>query len=135
MANEIGKVRAFDRPLTAGEMRQEFLRSGRFRNEVRTLNAFSRWGKQGDSLSTHHTYSRNVGNVDEPQAGPLGDNQIYQDWYNRSLDKGPLANDIVHRFVTVGLWEAAGRARAAFFQHGVLEKVLGGWNLTPCVHY
>jgi hypothetical protein len=69
--------------------------------------------------------------VDEPQAGPLGDNQIYQDWYNRSLDKGPLANDIVHRFVTVGLWELPAGHGRAFFQHGVLEKVLGGWNLTP----
>jgi len=78
-----------------------------------------------------YTWARNIGNVDET-AG-FGDNQIYQDYYNRRLDKGPSTIDIVHRFVWSSVYDLpVGRGRR-WLREGLASPILGGWTVGSIV--
>jgi hypothetical protein len=69
-----------------------------------------------------YTFARAIGDADN-QTGDLGDNQVYQDLYNRRLDRGPDALDINHRFAWSSTYHLPG------FTEGALGTILGGWVL------
>jgi len=80
----------------------------------------------GLSFLSTYTWSRNIGNIDHQNA--LGDNNIYQDAYNRRLDKGPSGIDIVHRFTVGSVYDLPwGRGRR-WLRSGVLSRTVGGWT-------
>jgi hypothetical protein len=82
---------------------------------------------RGISFLGTYTWSRNIGNVD--QASGFGDDQIFQDYYNRKLDKGPLSIDIVHRFVWSSIYDLpAGKGRR-WLRQGLSSMILGGWSV------
>ena len=84
---------------------------------------------RGLSFLGTYTWARNLGNIDESAGGDLGDNQIYQDYYNRRLDKGPLAIDIVHRFAWSSVYDLPLGRNRTWLTNGVLSHVLGGWTV------
>jgi hypothetical protein len=83
----------------------------------------------GLSLLTTYTWSRNIGNVDQQNIAQIGDNAIYQDYYNRRLDKGADAIDVVHRFTLTGVYDLPFGKGRAWVQKGLLAQVLGGWTM------
>ena len=83
----------------------------------------------GLSLLTTYTWSRSIGNVDQQNVAAIGDNEIYQDYYNRGLDKGPDGIDIVHRYTMTGVYDLPFGKGRAWMQKGFLSQVIGGWTL------
>lgn len=83
----------------------------------------------GVSFLGSYTWARNIGNLDEAGSGSLGDNQQYQDYYNRRLDKGPMATDVVHRFVASSLFDLPFGRNRLWLTSGVLSQILGGWTI------
>lgn len=81
----------------------------------------------GLSCLGSYTWARNIGNLDE--AAGFGDDQIYQDYYNRKLDKGPLTIDIVHRFIWSSVYDLPFGKGRRWLGTGVLSPVLGGWTV------
>ncbi|MGH8246264.1 MAG: hypothetical protein ACREUU_07505, partial [Gammaproteobacteria bacterium] len=82
---------------------------------------------RGLSFLGSYTWARSIGNVDET-AG-FGDNQIFQDYYNRRLDKGPSTIDIVHRFVWSSVYDLPFGKGRHWLQRGVASALLGGWTV------
>jgi hypothetical protein len=83
---------------------------------------------QGLAFQVGYTWSRAIGDT-ENTAGDLGDNQTYQDLYNRRLDKGPDALDIVHRFVWSSTWDLPWGKGRQWLNSGLLSHIVGGWGL------
>jgi hypothetical protein len=82
----------------------------------------------GVSFLSTYTWSKNIGNLDA-NAGDLGDDQQYSDYYNRRLDKGPEGLDINHRFTWSSVYELPwGRGRR-WLTSGALSQILGGWTI------
>jgi len=88
----------------------------------------------GLSLLASHTWSRNIGVIDESGSGTLGDDQLYQDYYNRRLDKGPLSIDIVHRFVASAVYDLPWGKGRRWLTGGIPAAVLGGWTIGSIVN-
>jgi hypothetical protein len=85
----------------------------------------------GLNLLGTYTWARSIGNVDE--AAGFGDDQIYQDYYNRRLDKGPSTIDIVQRFVWSSVYDLPmGRGRR-WLQKGPASSIMGGWTVGSIV--
>ena len=61
--------------------------------------------KQGFSFLGSYTFSRTIGNATNAGGDVYGDNQVYMDLYNRALDRGPDALDIIHRFSWSSVYE------------------------------
>ncbi|MDW8354589.1 MAG: carboxypeptidase regulatory-like domain-containing protein [Bryobacterales bacterium] len=88
----------------------------------------------GLSLLASHTWSRNIGQINESGSGTLGDDQIYQDYYNRRLDKGPLSIDIVHRFAASAVYDLPWGKGRRWLTQGWTSALLGGWTLGSIVN-
>ncbi|MCC7499331.1 MAG: TonB-dependent receptor [Bryobacterales bacterium] len=86
---------------------------------------------RGVSFLGTYTWSRNIGDLDET-AG-YGDNQTYQDFYNRRADKGPSTIDIVHRFMWSSLYDLPLGKGRRWMQQGPLAHALGGWTVGSIV--
>jgi hypothetical protein len=81
----------------------------------------------GVSFLSTYTWARNIGNID--QAAGFGDDQIYQDYYNRQLDRGPLSTDVIHRFVWSSVYDLPfGRGRK-WATSGFASHLVGGWQI------
>lgn len=75
-------------------------------------------------LNAFYTFSKALNNGDND-----GD-VTGVDFYNRSLEKGRANYDIRHRFVSVMTYELPfGKGRPFMRRGGVLDAVLGGWDL------
>jgi hypothetical protein len=81
----------------------------------------------GFSLLGTYTWSRSIGNLDE--AVGLGDDQIFQDYYNRKLDKGPSTIDIVHRLTWSSVYDLPFGTRRRWLAKGALSRLFGGWTV------
>jgi predicted outer membrane repeat protein len=84
--------------------------------------------QHGLSFMTSYTFSRNIGNTSEDGGAIYGDNQVFMDVYNRKLDRGPDALDIIHRFTWSSVYELPVKP-----QNRALATVIGGWNLGAIV--
>jgi hypothetical protein len=81
----------------------------------------------GISFLSTYTFARNIGNIN--QAAGFGDNQVFMDYYNRQLDKGPLSIDIQHRWVSSSVWDLPfGRGRR-WVGSGIASHIVGGWQI------
>jgi len=83
----------------------------------------------GLSFLATYTWARNIGIIDESGSGELGDDQLYQDAYNRRLDKGPLSIDIVHRFVWSSVYDLPFGPGRKWLTRGLVSRILGGWTV------
>jgi hypothetical protein len=83
----------------------------------------------GLNFLTTYTWSRNIGNIDHESADNFGENQIYQDAYNRRADKGPNAIDIVHRYTASSAYDLPFGKGRQWLNSGALSQVLGGWTI------
>ena len=79
----------------------------------------------GVSLTAFYTYRKNLSECDaEGTCTGLT-------YYNRSLEKARTAYDTTHRFVSIVTYQLPfGKGRHWMNQGGVLNPVLGGWELT-----
>ncbi len=87
---------------------------------VRVEKRFS----SGIGLNTFYTFSKALDNAD-------GESQATgEDFYNRSLEKGRAGFDLTHRFINTVMWDLpVGRGRRFLNRGGVVNAVLGGWQL------
>ena len=81
----------------------------------------------GLTVLTSYTWSRNIGNLSENSGA--GDNQNYQDYYNRRLDKGPSTVDVPHRFTWSSVYDLPFGKSRRWLTKGFLGPVLGGWTV------
>ncbi len=84
----------------------------------------------GFNLLTTYTWARNIGNIDHANSGGVGDNALYMDFYNRKLDKGPNAIDIVHRYTVSAVYELPFGPGRKWVTGGALSHVIGGWTIS-----
>src|SRR5262249_28598083 len=69
-----------------------------------------------------YTFSKSINDVDSDGGGSG------VTFYNRALEKGRANYDVSHRFVTVFIAELPFGKGRKFAQHGILDKVAGGWD-------
>jgi hypothetical protein len=92
---------------------------------LRVEKRFSR----GLSFLGSYTWARNIGDVNEAVATDFADNQVAQDQYNRRLDRGPLAIDIVHRVSAGAVYDLPWGKGRRWLREGALTTILGGWTV------
>ncbi|MCC6585193.1 MAG: TonB-dependent receptor [Bryobacterales bacterium] len=79
---------------------------------------------QGLQLNAFYTFSKSLNNGDDD--GNVGGITFY----NRALEKGRANYDIRHRFVSVMTYELPfGKGRKMMNRGGILNHLLGGWDL------
>lgn len=81
----------------------------------------------GLTVLTSYTWSRNIGNIQENSG--FGDNQNYQDFYNRRADKGPSTIDVPHRLTWSSVYDLPAGKKRRWLRQGPLATVLGDWTL------
>jgi hypothetical protein len=81
----------------------------------------------GLTVTTSYTWSRNIGDLNENTG--FGDNQNYQDFYNRRADKGPSTIDIPHRFTWSSVYDLPVGKSRRWLNKGPLATAFGGWTL------
>lgn len=85
-----------------------------------TARAEKRYSQNGLTLNLHYTWSKNL-------AGSNGDGWQYYDW---SLTKAPTGFDTRHRFILQGMYDVpVGKGRKFLNRGGLVDAVLGGWNV------
>jgi len=85
-----------------------------------TARAEKRYASDGLTLNAHYTWSKNL-------SGTVGDGWQYSNW---ALTKGPTGFDTRHRFILQGMYDLpVGQGRKFMNTGGVLNAVLGGWNV------
>jgi hypothetical protein len=85
-----------------------------------TARAEKRYASDGLTLNAHYTWSKNL-------SGTVGDGWQYYNW---DLTKGPTSFDTRHRFILQGMYDLpVGQGRKFMNTGGVLNAVLGGWNV------
>lgn len=88
----------------------------------------------GFNLNTTYTFSKFL-NDNDGSGSTLGgqalgaDGDVYSNYYNRSADYGPSANDIRHQFVFSSVYELPFGPNRAYLSRGIASKVLGNWTL------
>jgi hypothetical protein len=129
-----------DRIRPAGVFRQAFRPYPQFNGVILTQPSFGvtdyhagllkleKRYSAGLSLLATYTYAKNLDNLDA-NTGDLGDDQQYQDVYNRRLDKGPSGLDIRHRFTWSSVYELPFGTGKKWLPQGLLSKVLGNWSI------
>ncbi|MBI4909376.1 MAG: TonB-dependent receptor [Acidobacteria bacterium] len=86
---------------------------------------------KGFSLSASYTWSHSLDNTDE-QFGSGGG--AVQDFANWALSKGSSGFDSRHRFITSTVYELPfGKGRRYINRGGVVDALLGGWQLSNMV--
>jgi hypothetical protein len=82
----------------------------------------------GFNVLSTYTWSRFLNNTDEGGAN-IGDPGVYSDFYNRSGDYGPSANDIRHRATFSSVWELPIGTGRRWLSSGWLAPVVGNWSV------
>ncbi len=82
----------------------------------------------GLAFMSGYTWSKAIGDANN-QTGSLGDNQNYQDAYNRRLDRGLDALDIRHRFTWSSTYDLPWGTGRRWLSNHWSRHVVGGWNL------
>ncbi|MBL8227574.1 MAG: TonB-dependent receptor [Bryobacterales bacterium] len=85
--------------------------------------------KNGLSFLGSYTFARTIGNATSAGGDLFGDNQIFMDIYNRGLDKGPDALDIIHRFSWSSVYELPLKPRGHWY-----SPVAGGWTVGSIIN-
>jgi hypothetical protein len=88
---------------------------------------------QGLSFLAGYTFSRAIGDSNNTNGG-LGDDQNFQDIYNRRLDRGPDSLDIIHRMVFSSTYDLPWGKGRRWLTAGPASYVFGGWTLGSIVN-
>ncbi len=83
----------------------------------------------GLSFGANYTWSKYLGNVNMPGASEGNDAGTYSDYYNRTMDYGPTANDITHRLNFHWIYELPFGTGKRWLATNPLRFVVGGWSL------
>jgi hypothetical protein len=97
-----------------------------------TVRVERRYSK-GLSFLAGYTFSRAIGDTANTPGG-LGDDQTYQDLYNRRLDKGPDSLDIIHRVVFSSTYDLPWGKGRRWLTSGAASYILGGWTMGSIVN-
>lgn len=85
-----------------------------------TARAEKRYSANGFILNAHYTWSKNL-------SGTIGDGWQFYNW---NLTKAPTSFDTRHRFIVQGMYDLpVGKGRKFLDHGGVINAVLGGWNV------
>src|SRR5262249_10154682 len=85
-----------------------------------TTRVEKRYAQDGLILNAHYTWSKNL-------SGNMGDGWQYYNW---NLTKSPTSFDTRHRFIVQGMYDLpVGKGRRFLNRGGVVNAVLGGWNV------
>src|SRR5262249_29010806 len=82
----------------------------------------------GFNVLSTYTWSKFLNNTDEGGAN-IGDPGVYSDFYNRSSDYGPSANDVRHRATFSSVWEPPMGTGRRWMSSGWLAPVVGNWSV------
>ena len=98
------------------------------------LNAqLERRFSKGLSLNVAYTYSHSIDNIAEQFGSPSGD---VQQTTNFNASRASSGFDVRQRFVTSAIYELPfGKGRAMLNRGGMLNALLGGWQLTSIVAF
>jgi hypothetical protein len=96
-----------------------------FAGFVRVKKRFS----SGLNLNASYTYSKFLDNTSEGGSTIGQDNGPYSNYYNRTADWGPSANDIRNRFVFASVYDLPFGKGKKWLSTGVLGHVAGGWTI------
>ena len=96
---------------------------------------FERRWERGLSFQTAWTWAKALADVDEATGRTEGGPTL-EDAFNRSRERGDVQFSPRHRFISNLLWELPfGTGRRYLNQAGVLDWVLGGWQLSGIYNY
>ncbi len=84
---------------------------------------------QGLAFLSGYTWSRSIGDASNATTSEFGNNQIWQDVYNRRLDRGPDALDVIHRATFSSTYNLPWGQGRRWLTDGILSKIIGGWNV------
>ncbi len=85
-----------------------------------TTRVEKRYASDGLILNAHYTWSKNL-------SGTMGDGWQFYNW---QLTKGPTTFDTRHRFIIQAMYDLpVGKGRRFLNRGGVVNAVLGGWNV------
>ena len=87
----------------------------------------------GLTFLSGYTWARSIGDASNTTSGEYGNNQIWQDVYNRRLDKGPDALDIIHRLTFSSTYDLPWGKGRKWLTDGILSSIIGGWNVGSIV--
>lgn len=99
-------------------------------NYYGAMGRYQKRYSKGLTLGANYTWSRFFDNTNEVGA-TVGDNGgPYSNYYDRSRDYGPSANDIRHRAVIHFVFELPFGAGRPWLNSNPLRYVFGGWSLS-----
>ncbi len=99
-------------------------------NYYGAMARFQKRYSKGLVLGANYTWSRFFDNTNEV-GGTIGDNGgPYSNYYDRSRDYGPSANDIRHRFVAHFVYELPFGTGKRWVSAGPLRYIVGGWSIS-----
>jgi hypothetical protein len=85
-----------------------------------TTRLEKRYAQDGLILNAHYTWSKNL-------SGTVGDGWQFYNW---NLTKSPTSFDTRHRFIIQGMYDLpVGKGRKFLDRGGMVNAVLGGWNV------
>jgi hypothetical protein len=91
---------------------------------------FQRRYSHGFNFGGSYTYAKFLANYGDP-GSVLGSNAgPYSNFYNRSADYGPEANDIRHRLSFNAVYELPFGPGRTWLSNGFLGKIVGGWSIS-----
>ena len=82
----------------------------------------------GFNVLSTYTWAKFLNNTDEGGAN-LGDPGVYSDFYNRTADYGPSANDVRHRATFSSVWELPIGSGRRWMSNGWLAPIVGNWSV------
>jgi hypothetical protein len=94
-----------------------------------TLSANHRFSN-GIQFLVSYTWSKYLTNSEGPEGWTNGQAQSVQNWYNNSLEKSLMSNDIPRALVGSYVYELpVGKGRAYAPSNKVVNNVIGGWQV------
>ena len=85
---------------------------------------------KGFMMLLGYTWSKTIDDTGGTFVGEGGRGFVFQDSFNRHMDRGLASQDVRHRFVASYVYELpAGKGRRFLNQGGVVDAVLGGWSM------
>src|SRR5439155_27075230 len=86
--------------------------------------------RQSFMILLGYTWSKTIDDTGGTFVGEGGRGFVFQDSFNRHMDRGLASQDVRHRFVASYVYELpAGKGRRFLNQDGVVDAVLGGWSM------
>ena len=83
----------------------------------------------GLNFGANYTWSKLLGDLNDPGAALGNENGPYSNYYSRTGDYGPLSNDIRHRATVNSFYELPFGPGKRWLADNTAGRVIGGWSL------